>query len=315
MKKSIIILFLACLVFSGLAYAAPPPSYSDSMGRLNTFMTNVGAVLNNILVDPSLTGFVNALWNTLTVVLIVTVLAKYSMTGISTFELIHPLLLILITRLMLNHYDYLTGLCWDWSEGIAGGIQRAVIGNSDPFLLPGFINDVVSGIETSDVSIWDGVKLFLAGNVILASIFLLTALAFLANTWALWGYALAKIIGWFFIPFIMFKRLSFLFDGWMRLFLGFLIYGIIARANLLLTVLAIKSFFGIPGYVVNTNTSMRIDFNGVADLFGLAGFLFIAILALIATGRFATAVVSSAGGFGQSISTLAYGLTRVMRGI
>jgi hypothetical protein len=113
----------------------------------------------------------------------------------------------------------------------------------------------------------------------------------------------------------MFKRLSFLFDGWMRLFIGFLVYGIIARANLLLTVLAIKSFFGIPGYVVNTNTSMRIDFNGVADLFGLVGFLFIAILALIATGRFATAVVSSASGFGQSISTLAYGLTRVMRGI
>ena len=314
MKKILVILFLACLVVSGSAHAAPPLSYSDSMGRLNTFMKNVDAVLNNILADPSLSGFVNALWNTLTIVLIVTVLAKYSMTGISTFELIHPLLLILITRLMLNHYDYLTGLFWDWSEGIAGGIQRAVIGNSDPFLLPGFVNDVVSGIQTSGVSIWDGVNLLMASTVILAIISLLSLMAFFASTWALWGYALAKIIGWFFIPFIMFKRLSFLFDGWMRLFLGFLVYGIIARANLLLTVLAVKSYFAVPGYAVNTNTSIRLDFNGIADLFGMAAFLFIAILALIATGRFATVVVSGVSGFGQSISTLAYGLARVMRG-
>lgn len=314
MKKILVILFLACLVFSGSAHAAPPLSYSDSMGRLNTFMKNVDAVLNNILADPSLSGFVNALWNTLTIVLIVTVLAKYSMTGISTFELIHPLLLILITRLMLNHYDYLTGLFWDWSEGIAGGIQRAVIGNSDPFLLPGFVNDVVSGIQTSGVSIWDGVNLLMASTVILAIISLLSLMAFFASTWALWGYALAKIIGWFFIPFIMFKRLSFLFDGWMRLFLGFLVYGIIARANLLLTVLAVKSYFAVPGYAVNTNTSIRLDFNGIADLFGMIAFLFIAILALIATGRFATVVVSGVSGFGQSISTLAYGLARVMRG-
>lgn len=314
MKKTLIILFLAYLVWAGAAHAAAPPSYSDSMGRLNTFMTNVDGVLSNILVDPNLSGFVNALWNTLTVVLIVTVLTQYSMTGITTFELIHPLLLILITRLMLNHYNYLTGLCWDWSEGIAGGIQRAVIGSSDPFLLPGFINDVVAGIETSGVTLWDGVDLVMGSLVITAIISLLSLMAFLANTWALWGYALAKIIGWFFIPFVMFKRLSFLFDGWMRLFIGFLVYGIIARANLLLTVLAVKTYFAIPGYAVNTNTSIRLDFNGVADLFGMLAFLFVSILALIATSRFATAVVSGAGGFGQSISTAAYGLTRIIRG-
>ena len=112
----------------------------------------------------------------------------------------------------------------------------------------------------------------------------------------------------------MLKRTAFLFDGWMRLFTGFLVYGVIARANLLLTVLAIKSLFGIPGYAVDTTYNIRWDFSGMGDIIGLAGFLIVGILALISTGRFATAVVSGAGGFGSSISSVAYGLTRVVRG-
>ena len=112
----------------------------------------------------------------------------------------------------------------------------------------------------------------------------------------------------------MVKRMSYLFDGWVRLFTGFLVYGVIARANLILTVLAIKAFFGIPGYTVDTASSIRIDFEGIADLFGLGAFLFIAILSLIATGRFATTVVSGAGGFGDSVRTVAFGVARVLRG-
>ncbi len=314
-NAKIIILLLSLLVLpTPFAGADPPPDFNDSMGRMNSFMGYAGTALNNIINDADLAGFVDALWVTLTILLLFNVLSKYAMSGIAFVELLHPLLLIFITRIMLNHYDFLTGLCWDWSEGIAGGIQRAVIGNSDPFLLPGFINDVVAGIETTDVSIWDGLKLFLAGNVIMTILLLLSVLAFLANTWALYGYTLAKIIGWFFIPFIMVKKMSFLFDGWVRLFLGFLVYGIIARANLLLTVLALKAFFGIPGFSVNTMSSTRVDLTGLADLFGLAGFLFVAILALISTGRFASNIASGATGFGDSVQSIAYGLARVIRG-
>lgn len=315
MKKFILIIIVFNIIALPMAaMAEQPPDYNDSLQRMNTFMQNVSIVLNNILADATLSGFVNALWNALTVILLFTAFSKYSMGGITIFELIHPLLLIVITRLMLNNYDYLTTICWSWSDGIAGGIQRAVIGSSDPFLLPAFVHDVVSGIETSDISMFAGIKLVIAANLILAIIFLLSVLAFLATTWALWGYAMSKIIGWFFIPFIMVKRLSYLFDGWVRLFTGFLVYGIIARANLILTVLAIKAFFGIPGYTVDTSSSIRIDFEGVADLFGLGAFLFIAILSLIATGRFATTVVSGVGGFGDSVRTVAFGVARLLRG-
>lgn len=308
------ILLLLILLLAATAIAAPPPDYGQSMGRMNTFMTNVGAVLNNILADGNLSSFVNAMWNTFTIILLVGALAKWNFGGIQTYEIVHPLLLILITRIMLNNYDMLTSLFWNWSEGLAGGIQNAVIGNTDPFFMAGFVNDVVSAIQTSDVSMWDGVRLFLAGNIIFGIIFLFSLISFFASTWALYGYAVAKILGWFFIPFIMVKRLSFIFDGWVRLFLGFIVYGVVARATLLLAVVALKSFFGIPGYSVNTNTVYQFDLTGIADLFGLAGFMMVAILAIISASRFATSIVAGAGGFGQAISTAAYTITRVMRG-
>jgi len=315
MKKFI----LAIIVFS--VFAAPisaiaetPTDYSGSLQRMDAFMKTVTKQLNNILNDSKLEKFVNALWNALTVILLFTAFAKFSMGTISIYELVHPLLLIMITRIMLNNYDYLTSICWDWSEGIAGGIQNAVIGSTDPFILPGFIHDVIAGIQTKDVSFMSGLNLVLAGWIIIAIIFLLSVLAFLANAWALWGFALSKIIGWFFIPFLMLQRTSYLFDGWVRLFTGFLVYGIIARANLLLTVLAIKAFFQIPGGILNTGQTIRLGFEGVADVFGLAAFLLIAILALIATGRFATTVVSGAGGFGDSVRGVAQNLALALKG-
>ena len=313
-KVFLIILVLSVFAFPMAANAEKPPDYNDSLKRMDAFMNNVTVVLNNILADSDLNSFVNTLWNALTIILLFTAFAKYSMGVVTVFELIHPLLLIMITRIMLNNYDYLTSLCWYWSEGIAGGIQKSVIGSADPFLLTGFIHDVVNGITAGDVSFFSGVSLVFSHAVILAIVFLLSLLGFLANTWALWGFSLSKIIGWFFIPFIMVHRLSYLFDGWVRLFSGFLVYGIIARANLLLTVLAVKAYFNIPGYTVSTGKNISFDFSGIADLFGLTAFLFIAILSLVATGRFASTVVSGAGGFGDSVRNMAQNLALALKG-
>lgn len=314
MKKALILALFIGILCSQQALADPPPSFGDSLGRYNTFMTNAGVMLNNILSDGNLANWVLIEWTAFAVFLIVLAVGKYILADLTLFDLIYPLLMVAITKILLDNYSYLTSLCWDVSEGIAGGIQQAAIGNSDPFMLPGFINDVVEGIEHTDVSWWSAFWTFMAANVVFTIVFLFSILGFIANSWALWGYALSKIIGYFFIPFLMLKRTSFLFDGWIRLFTGFLVYGVIARVNLLLTVLAIKSFFGIPGYVVDTSYNVRWDFSGLGDIMGLVGFMIVGLLALISTGRFAGSIVSGASGFGSSVATMAYGLARIVKG-
>ena len=306
-----LILFLL-FAFSEVSFADEPPSFSQAMLGMNTFMQSVGVAANNIANSPALSSFVNAVWSAFAVILLVLALSKYAMNASNVLEIFAVILLIVITRVMLDYYDYLTSVCWSWGEGIAGGIQMAVIGNSDPFFLPGFINDTIKGITASDVSFLDGLAIWLGALLVFVAVALLSIASFFCTMWALWGYALAKIIGLFFIPFIMLKRTTVLFDGWCRFFLGFLVFGIIARANLVLTVLAIKCYFHIPGYTVPT-TPYRLDFTSFADLLGLLAIMFISIFALMATSKFASTIMSGAGGFGGSLRNAAYSVAYMMR--
>ena len=129
---------LLVLIAAAPGMSAAPPSMSDTLGRLNSFIANTEILLDAVMSSGDLAAFVDSLWTTLTIILLVTIIGKYAMSGITLVEVIHPLLLIVITRIMLNHYDYLTSLCWDWSEGIARSIQQAAIGDGATFFVVGF---------------------------------------------------------------------------------------------------------------------------------------------------------------------------------
>ncbi|WP_083456368.1 type IV secretion system protein [Desulfosarcina cetonica] len=312
-----ILFFWVCilLMLSNVAFADPPPNYNDTVESFNTFVENANALLQNIMNDSDLSNFVTIEWVAFSIILLVIVLCKYILEDLSIFDLINPLILILFAQLLIDNYDYLTGLCWSLSEGIASGIQNAAFGSTDPFLLPGFIHDVMAAMEQNDVSLWEDFWVLASAFAVLSMVLIFSIVGFFATTWAAWGYCLSKIIGLFFIPFVMFKKTAFLFDGWVRLFAGFLVYGVVARANMILAVLAVKSLYGIPGYAIDTSYTIRWDLEGLGDIMGMAGFMIVAILSMISTGRFAAAIVSGASGFGSSVSSVAYGLSRVVRGI
>jgi type IV secretory pathway VirB6-like protein len=128
----------------------------------------------------------------------------------------------------------------------------------------------------------------------------------------MWGYVLCKIIGIFFVPFLMIRRTEFLFDGWLRLYCGFLVYGIIARANLILVVLSIKTFFGWDGYVIDTGFTMQWDITNFADIMGLTCYVGVGFLSLFCTGRFAATVVIGTAGIGGAINNAAGVVTRMI---
>lgn len=311
------IVLAAVLVFcswpAGLLAGSPPDpgSYEDTVSRLNTFQKMAGVALQNILKDGELAGFVDKEWTFFVVILLVGLISRYAMRGVEIEEILVTLLMIAGTRILLNNYDALTSALWGWSEGVAGGIQRAITGDTSPFFLPGYINNVMDGINTAEVDIWDTLKYALCSIAVTVLVFILSLLSFVVNVWSLWGYTLAKMIGWVFIPFLLFRRLSMLFDGWLRLFLGFLVYAIIARANLLLVTLAINAYFGIPTGTIPIKPTYNFDFATLSEVFGLLAFLLIGILSLISTGRFAATVASGSIGVGDSLRTVAGTVVRL----
>ena len=310
---TIAVLIFALLLFSANAAAEPPPSFDDTLERFNAFVAAVNQMLDNIINDDSLSGIVYIQWTAFSVCLLVIVGVKYIFYDLTVYDLIQPLLMISIVKIILDNYNFLTGLGWDLSEGIAGAIQEAAVGSGDPFLLSGFLIDLVNGIALqSGVSLLTSTLwTIMSGSIVVAAIFLLSIVGFFVNVWAMWGYVLSKIIGFFFIPFLMLKRTEFLFDGWLRLYSGFLVYGIIARANLVLVALAMKTLFRLNGYAIESVTQWEII--DIADILGLMSYMCIGIVSLFCTGRFAAAVVSGTTGLGSAAGAVSSATTTVAR--
>jgi hypothetical protein len=304
-KKTTLILILLLFVASE-SFAEPPPSFSDAVGRANSFVQAVDRVIRNIFGNTELLGIVDTLWTAMAVMILVGGGIRCAVSDVPITYLIHPLMMVAITRILIDNYNDLTSLCWDFCEGVAGTIQYAGIGTRDLFFLPGFVNDIYASIQTNEISLWKAFWPFISTNIIFALIYGMIAIGFVVNAWALWGYCLSKIIGVFMIPFVMLKRTEFIFDGWVKLFTGFLVYGMIGRVNLLLVVIATKSFFKIPGNLVETRIQhVRWDISSLGDIVGTAAFLLLGLSSLFATGRFAATVVSGAGGLGGAISRAA----------
>lgn len=311
--KKIISISSFFVVWCSCAFAAAPPTVDETVAKMRPFQQMLKSMITAIMTDSDLNNFVDIIWTAFAIYLLVGVLIKFMHGILFIHELVHALLLIIFAKVCIDYYDYITSVFWSWSEALAGGTQKAIFGSSDPFLLFAFIHDINAAITINGISFLDGLNAVVMGILMVIIMLLLSVLSFLASAWAMWGYALAKLIGWFFIPFIMLRKTSFLFDGWVRFFLGFLVYGLVARVNLILTATCIRCFLGLPGYSVGyTIPNTLLDVQELADVSGLVAFVFISILSLCCTGKFASTIVSGAGGFGEGIQTMAFSISRFM---
>ena len=300
------------LIGGSWAFADPPPDMAETIEKMKPFQSMLKSMMGSIMADKDLKDFVTTVWTAFAVFMLVGILIKFAFEGVQEIQLFHTILVIIFTKVCIDMYDYVTGVFWAWSEGLAGGIQKAVLGSSDPFLIAAFLNDCRQAITWSKLSLLDGANIIVFGIVTTLIVCGLSIVSFLASSWALWGYGLAKIIGWFFLPFVMLKKTAFIFDGWVRFFLGFLIYGVIARANLLMTLIAVRCYFGLPSAAVPYTLPTKLfDIKTEMDGLGLMAFLLVSLLSLICTGKFAATIVSGAGGFGDGLQTLAYTVARI----
>jgi len=232
------------------------------------------------------------LWKFFSVMIIIWEVTMYSFRGVDFPELFKIFFLIAITNVLMMQFDEMTAALWGWSEAFATGIQVSAIGVEDQFFAPRFIWNWVTSFSWSDaenVLLHPTNTLMMVGLAILS--FLLSALSFTATAWGLWGYSLAKMVGLMFIPTILFEKLSWLFDGWLRLFFGFLIYNILAKATLMLVVIAIAGYAGLSPSVVPNGIGHQFSDHSFMEILSLFIFVLLSILGLICTGKFVATIV------------------------
>ena len=84
--------FIIIILNASTAIAETPPTFSDAMGRFNSFMNNVQIVLGNVMDDPDLFNFINIEWVSFSIFLIVVAFSKYILGNLTLFDLIYPLI-------------------------------------------------------------------------------------------------------------------------------------------------------------------------------------------------------------------------------
>ncbi len=295
LNKLLIILFLV-IAFCSIANAAPPEvdpsSFNDTSNGFTHFYSNLVPYVQNVIQSPTLTDFSYTLWKFFAACLLIWQLCMYAMRGLEIADLITVIFMITITRVLMLQYDSITESLWGWSEGFATGIQTATVGVGDEFFAPRYIWNLMTSFT------WPAANFLFHPLDVFAIIILsltsaaLCVLGFFTSVWALWGYSLAKMIGFMFIPFILFERLSWLFDGWLRFFFGFLLFNVIAKANLMLVIIALEAYFQLPANQIPQNNGYAFVINSLTDAMGLLVFLFLTIVGLLSTGHFVRSIVS-----------------------
>ena len=130
----------------------------------------------------------------------------------------------------------------------------------------------------------------------------------ITDIWGFWGFAIAMATGLVMLPFVLYPRLSFLFDGWVRFFIGFMVYTIVARANLALVAVALMTFQGatVGDLLGGTLDTAKVPpVKNFAEVIGLLLFAGVGLFTLTATGAFARSMVTGAGGGGVQFSAIA----------
>ncbi|WP_395398718.1 hypothetical protein [Pseudoduganella sp. UC29_106] len=237
-------------------------------------------------------------------------LAKYAMGGANVLDIHTAVLLVLMVQVMRASYDPLTDALWEYAEQMASGLQQGMIGTKDAFFAPKFIGNVVRAMSFSVLDILNPVKATIQALTVWTlslAMLLLSVISYVSIMWGFWGFTLAKLIGLMFVPTLLLKPISFMFDGWLRFFLGWIVYYVIARINVVMVACAIALYLGI-GIPFTAGAQQTIElpqFSSIFEMMGLITFMFIGILALFSSGKFAASIVAGAGGGGMGSSILA----------
>ncbi len=340
-----ILVGLIYLFFTKDVYAAVDySSTSEAHSSFSVFIKTVGSHITAMQTKGHIVAwFVNAQFLTFATYRLTVVVGRYVFDRADIVDVFSVIILIAIVQILISFYSVLLSGLFSWSNDIAGAIQKQIIGSDNTWFAVDFMSAMFDKItivdSTSEVPTappsqaaptgllatgWNSVVGMVSSAVdTVASIgfnitstltvlvmtlmmWILNLIIFIGIAWAVWGFAIAKLIGLFFIPFLLIEKLAPLFDGWLKFLIGFLVYGIIIKVNASLIMIMLSTYFEINSLQLPLIAQpIYISAETLASSNGLSALVIVSILAVLSTGGFATAIAGGVGGFGSGLATAA----------
>lgn len=276
-------------VATSTGVAALQPQFATDL--LNSFNGVIDADVHNFITDTTgaMYQFAWAEWAFFTVILIAMTTFKWIFGKADESDVIATVFMIMGVATVLVNYDYLTQVMWSFSDlGVA--YQQAVLGHGDDIMWPSkVLNKMIDNISVADVNLFvDSFKVIFWTAVYLLTAAIISIAFYLSSAWSVLGYALAKIIGFIIVPLVMGAWTRGLFDGWLKLFIGFMMYNIVSRVIMVMLVRFLES-------TLDSTNPITLDSTGGLDGYiSYVAFMVVGIFFLVSGAGFAAIL---AGGF------------------
>lgn len=282
----ILLLLLLLLPALHAGAAVPTDPAAESVDVFDNEIKNI--VQASMLASSDLGKITWSLWSAFAFFLVFSTVALYMFRGLDLLDVLFALLAIFASLIMMNMYDSLTSWIWSGFDAVGFAVQKTALSNTDPYFMAIYVHEAFAMVELDSVDIFDalGTILWYALFIVLSTI--LQIMMYIGTSWAMWGYALSKIIGFFFVPFMLLKVTRNIFDGWFKLFMGFVIYNMLIRVVMVLFCVFIKATLGHP------TAKIVMPADSSPEIITLVIFMVTGILLTLSVSGFAAII---AGGF------------------
>ena len=176
-------------------------------------------------------------------------------------------------------------------------------------------------MSTRSVTVMDSVKAWFFKIVVEGILFVFRLLILSISMWATYGYALAKMIGLIFIPFLILDNTRTYFMRWASLFLHFCFFNMLLHVTMSLTLIIVASFFAFDVRAIPSSIQQyNLDVEDVRSFIGLISYLVLAIYGVIQTVSFANILAetrlkdTARSDVGLAGSAISGGASLVVRG-
>ncbi|MDC5711165.1 hypothetical protein [Vibrio europaeus] len=222
---------------------------ADTIFR-QTFTTTVSQFVEEISNHPDISTFTFVLLAFLLVLVVFQEIAKFMLTGFDAESIINTTFMTFLSIGIWVGYAPMMQELIDFADKLGLLFLRLGTGNSDPFFLFKWVTHSLKYMHGEEVSLWDmsiGDLLYAALWYVVA--FCLALCMYFIGAWAIWTLALAKVLALVFVPFLMHPGTRFLFDGFVKFFLGSVVLLFVLRATGVLVALGIKAQFAAMGAI------------------------------------------------------------------
>lgn len=308
-KITLIIVLIGLLTYSNFGFSS-----ANVIRRriMDNFFVGIKEYVTDVLNDSTLNYFIWSLMLFFVFLVVVIEIVKFIFDGLDMIRIFEASLWCFFSFGLYALYPHMTNAIWNAGTGIGDVFQEIAVGNKDPFFLPMWTWKTLNSALVSEVSIWDSIGTILIAFLWGITVILLSFVMWLASLYAVFGYAMSKIIGLLFIPFIMISGTRKFFDAWLRFFIGFVMLSILLRISAILIAILIKAQFSTAINFDSTGiptTTVAIPINS-ALLFEVIATGFVAIIFVLSSFNFSSQL---GGGIGSGAGALGKGISIVSR--